>query len=165
MVKGSHYAPEVLARIVAVRYGNTVPGYFTIHKRLRAQVGPATARACVDCGNAAQHWSLRPSIPEEHIHQQAARRDPTKTLLFSRTLSDYEPRCVRCHVHLDGNIAAGNPKKTHCRHGHPYNPENTIVARNTRTPSGVARECRTCRTAQSLARPRSHRKKVETWPA
>jgi hypothetical protein len=34
------------------------PRYRFIHNRLRAQRGPASDHLCVDCGDAAAHWSF-----------------------------------------------------------------------------------------------------------
>jgi len=46
--------------------------------------------------------------------------------------------------------------KTHCPQGHPYDEENTLMRRQSRT-GGINRTCRTCANAASLAR--YHRKR------
>lgn len=44
--------------------------------------------------------------------------------------------------------AAQNARKTHCRHGHEFTPENTVVKMRRGHP---ARVCRTCRDEQNRA--------------
>ncbi|GGH34102.1 HNH endonuclease [Microbacterium album] len=46
-------------------------------------------------------------------------------------------------------LSALNARKTHCKNGHEFTPENTIVTKN---PSGNGRACRECRRAAWTAR-------------
>lgn len=57
-----------------------------------------------------------------------------------------EPVTIKENVLRGNGLAAQNKKKTHCKHGHEYAPENTRIRVN---------GCRACRTCQRL----SYRKK------
>lgn len=66
--------------------------YAGAHQRVRAQRGPASRYACVDCGGRARHWSYD-------------RRDPNVVASehgpYSTDVTYYEPRCVTCHKAFD----------------------------------------------------------------
>jgi hypothetical protein len=47
----------------------------------------------------------------------------------------------RENVLRSNNRAAQNARKTHCKHGHPFTPENTYVR-----PDGKGKHCRECNT-------------------
>lgn len=51
-----------------------------------------------------------------------------------------------------GNVGAGKPRKTHCKHGHEFTPENTIIV----TATG-GRQCRECTRVTSAASQRRYR--------
>jgi hypothetical protein len=53
--------------------------------------------------------------------------------------SHMEAVTPRAHIIRGGNRAALNARKTHCQHGHPFDPANTYTY-----PDG-RRECRACR--------------------
>ena len=71
--------------------------FSAVHGRLRALLGRAADRLCVDCGQAAQHWSYDgtdPSEKEDGEGQNAGRR-------FSTDPARYVPRCIPCHRRAD----------------------------------------------------------------
>lgn len=53
-----------------------------------------------------------------------------------------QPLPGRAHRLVTDTPMARNAAKTHCRHGHPFTPENTYIHRNGR------RECRACLNAR-----------------
>lgn len=55
-----------------------------------------------------------------------------------------EPVQARTNVLRGVGPAAANSRKTHCKHGHEFTPENTYLVR-------TGRECRTCKKALSDA--------------
>lgn len=73
-------------------------GYEGIHDRVRRVCGPASARACVDCGGPAAHWSYRGGCPEEWC-------DPRP---YCQHVECYEPRCQPCHWAYDGIAQVGS---------------------------------------------------------
>jgi hypothetical protein len=56
-----------------------------IHKRIHRTFGKASLYKCVDCKRTARDWSLK------------------KGCVYSSNLSDFEPRCRKCHILIDGN--------------------------------------------------------------
>lgn len=71
--------------------GVAVPdnAYYARHLRVRYHRGSASDQICVDCGSPAEDWS--------QVHGTSG-----------EALSDYVPRCTRCHVTYDGNIGEGH---------------------------------------------------------
>ncbi|GAA1736915.1 hypothetical protein [Microcella frigidaquae] len=69
-------------------------GYYQAHKRLTVDRGPASAHACVDCGQPAQHWSYSNASPDELTDVTGLR--------YSLNQDDYQPRCAPCHSIHDG---------------------------------------------------------------
>ena len=78
-----------------VRYNGTVvrqepaikPAVYTnVHHDLREQRGRACQYRCVDCGRQARQWSYD---------------SPDGRYSYSRDLSKYSPRCMRCHRRHD----------------------------------------------------------------
>lgn len=62
-----------------------------------------------------------------------------------------EPVTQRRNVLRGEGMGAINARKTHCKHGHPFTPENTI-----KHPNGYGcRLCRNAATRRSLARKRA----------
>lgn len=57
-----------------------------------------------------------------------------------------EPVTHRENVLRSNNPAAINARKTHCKHGHEFTEENTLVSKN-----GRNRQCRKCAKARSVA--------------
>lgn len=84
---------------------------------------------CADCGH---RWA-----PGERRHEYDHPRGYT-----GKHKLDVEPVCTRCHARRD------SPKKaqTHCKRGHPFSKENTILARN------GTRHCLECRRAHDRGR-------------
>lgn len=73
------------------------PGYGATHDRVRKERGPASLQACVDCGDQARDWALKPNTEDIVIQQDGANAGRT----FSRDVNDYEPRCRPCHINHD----------------------------------------------------------------
>ncbi|MBW4033021.1 MAG: hypothetical protein HIU88_10195 [Acidobacteria bacterium] len=71
--------------------------YTTLHKRIRAQRGPATDHLCVDCGAQALEWSY--SFNEERPLISAERGREGKP--YSLDVQAYEARCKACHKAFD----------------------------------------------------------------
>lgn len=72
------------------------PGYWAVHKRLRAERGPASDHDCVDCGGGARDWSYDGTDPDPLLDSA---RHP-----YSADLSHYEPRCRACHMRQDERL-------------------------------------------------------------
>lgn len=102
--------------------------YSAVHERMRKSKGPASAHACVECGEPAAHWAYDGSDPEELTDL-----DHGNPVTYSADLGRYFPMCRSCHTKHD---AARNPR-THCAQGHEFTGENTLLV------SGK-RRCRTC---------------------
>lgn len=75
----------------------TATSYEAAHDRLRADRGPASNYACVDCGRPALHWSYNHDDPAELISDV---RDATGCA-YSMDPNSYSPRCVPCHKRFD----------------------------------------------------------------
>lgn len=71
-------------------------GYTTAHRRVANARGPASAHACVDCGESAAHWSYDHRDPEEITPSSGPR-----TQTYSTKTEHYQPRCVPCHRSFD----------------------------------------------------------------
>lgn len=69
-------------------------GYDSVHQQLRHKRGSAAEHTCVDCGGPAYEWSYSGSCPDELRDDRGVK--------FSRDLSRYAPRCIRCHRAFDG---------------------------------------------------------------
>lgn len=87
------------------------PGVDARHLRVIRARGKAAEHPCVDCGGTARDWS--------QIHDA----DPL-------VVTNYEPRCRRCHRRYD--------QKPACIRGHVFDEENTLRV-------GGQRICRTCK--------------------
>lgn len=70
--------------------------YRTVHTRLQSQRGPASARACVDCGLTADEWSYDHKADVEFFDDNGSP--------YSTDLTHYEPRCRSCHKRFDGIV-------------------------------------------------------------
>lgn len=75
------------------------PGYAAAHIRVRTARGPASAQACVDCGEPAADWSYDGKDP----NQLVAPHGICKGLAYSTSLDHYEPRCRPCHKRFDND--------------------------------------------------------------
>lgn len=62
--------------------------YWTVHRRLAEQFGPATIHDC-SCGRQAAQWAY------------TGPREPGERHPFSTDLSLYEAMCGRCHSRFD----------------------------------------------------------------
>lgn len=67
--------------------------YSAIHQRLKSQRGCASDMKCIDCEGKAQHWSYTHDSEYELVDSDLGP--------YSTNLSDYVPRCVRCHKRFD----------------------------------------------------------------
>ena len=67
--------------------------YSGLHIRLRNERGPASAHACVSCGNPAEHWAFDHSEIEPMY-------DP-RGLPYTTDLARYQPMCQPCHRRMD----------------------------------------------------------------
>ncbi len=72
--------------------------YMAVHLRLRNQRGRAKDFSCVDCDAKAAHWSYNNTDPDERFEHGMGR--------YSTDLTNYEPRCVRCHKAHDNAARA-----------------------------------------------------------
>lgn len=82
--------------VVGERLGRPLKGQYptwaAIHKRLERQRGRASQRACVDCAGPAKEWSYNGSDPGQLVGMFGR-----SSLAYSLDLTNYDPRCVRCH--------------------------------------------------------------------
>jgi hypothetical protein len=98
-------------------HGPSVPNeYDTAHSRLYARRGRASEHTCVECGRAAQQWSL-------NVHDADDPRVGATPggYLYSLDTSLYVPRCARCHRYVDGLARAHHERD----HGHPSTADPT----------------------------------------
>lgn len=65
-------------------------GYWSVHQRLKTELGPASAQKCMDCGAPARDWSYDGTDLDERI-------DPYRGYRYSLDLGRYRPRCRGCH--------------------------------------------------------------------
>lgn len=78
-------------------------GYDAAHRRLSRLLGPASDRACVDCGKPAAEWSYAGGDPDE-LTTQPDIRSEHPGLVYSLDPAYYEARCVRCHRMADHSL-------------------------------------------------------------
>jgi hypothetical protein len=71
-------------------------GYTAAHDRVRAALGSATHRSCVDCGQPATGWSYDHLDPDERVEPDDPKRKP-----YSVKLDHYQARCDPCHWRVD----------------------------------------------------------------
>lgn len=64
--------------------------YWTMHRRVRALRGPASAHLCAGCGASAAVWSYDGRGPDEH-------RDPARGRRYTLDPGRYQARCRSCH--------------------------------------------------------------------
>jgi hypothetical protein len=74
-------------------------GYAGAHDRAEATKGRACDHACVDCGQAARHWSYDHADPNELATEAG--------YPYSADPSHYVPRCVSCHKKFDLSVKRG----------------------------------------------------------
>lgn len=79
------------------RNPQSVVRYSTAHWRIRKSKGSANDHSCVDCGGAAEQWSLM-HIAQDVLTEVGGQSDG-KT--YSLNIDDYEPRCRPCHTLFD----------------------------------------------------------------
>lgn len=75
-------------------------GYTAAHDRLRVRRGSATKHRCVDCGGRAREWSYSGRAANEQHERTAS----GALIAYSTDITDYDPRCTRCHRIHDGNL-------------------------------------------------------------
>jgi hypothetical protein len=99
-----------------------------IQARQRINVEVRTGRrphpntlACTDCGHTHQPDGLKHEY-DHHLGYAAENH------------LDVQPVCRLCHVKRDSK----RKRQTHCKHGHEFTPENTLVAGNN------TRHCKAC---------------------
>lgn len=76
-----------------MRRKGAVITYRGVHEGLRRERGPARDYPCTDCRSPADEWSLCADPVERHI----GITDRGYPVTYSTRLTDYEPRCRRCH--------------------------------------------------------------------
>jgi hypothetical protein len=84
-----HGAPNAEAPIEAKITGEE-PSYWSAHRRVNAELGPATEHACTECGAPAVCWSYDRSDPDERV-------GPGRGYRYSLDPYRYRPRCRSCH--------------------------------------------------------------------
>lgn len=70
--------------------------YNAVHIRLSKARGAASTHVCADCGERASDWSYNRSGISELTGMRGEYR-----IDYSTDMEQYEPRCKRCHNHLD----------------------------------------------------------------
>jgi hypothetical protein len=77
--------------------------YSGLHQRLHRDLGPASARACVDCGTSAAHWSYSHGCDDE---QSGFTRCRGRVFMAPFCLHPecYQARCVPCHRNHDREL-------------------------------------------------------------
>ena len=68
--------------------------YEVIHRRVKAERGPASNYRCVSCGGRARHWAYDHADDNEIVDDRGRRAYSTRT-------SHYHPLCAQCHNTLD----------------------------------------------------------------
>jgi hypothetical protein len=63
--------------------------YWSAHRLVAAERGPASAQRCAECGAPAVGWSYDGTDPRE-------RTDPSRGLRYSLDPARYRPRCASC---------------------------------------------------------------------
>ncbi len=72
-------------------------GYRAAHRKVEAELGPAWAETCRDCGGEAAEWSYRHDDPYEEIATEAEHVG----MAYSLDPGHYDARCVSCHRAFD----------------------------------------------------------------
>lgn len=121
------FSPEHRENIAASKRGSKSHfyrgediGYGGVHTRLGDIKSP-----CVKCGGPGKDWALKKDVPPARLY---ADWGSGRIRIFSRTTSDYEVLCRKCHIYVDDTICARHGRKTHCKYGHEYTPENTRIS-------------------------------------
>jgi hypothetical protein len=70
-----------------------VPGYMTVHGRLRRLRGSALGQPCADCAAHAHEWSYDGGDLDALVDSRGR--------VYSLDLASYVPRCRSCHRQLD----------------------------------------------------------------
>lgn len=94
------------------------------------------AMPCADCGHVWLEGERRHEYHHHHGYSASHHYDVI-------------PLCTVCHSRRDSEKA----RQTHCKHGHEFTCENTIIKTN------GTRACRECRRAHDRRRPRD----AEYW--
>jgi integrase/recombinase XerD len=90
--------------------------------RQRARYWFVLADVCERCNEA-------PAVDRHHVDG-----DP-----LNNVLENIQSLCRRCHMDVDGRLYQRPPRRTHCKHGHEFNAENTYT-----NPTTGKRACKTC---------------------
>lgn len=80
-------------------------GYGAAHDRVRRDRGSIHRQWCIDCGEAAQHWSYNHDDPDELYAEDLSAHG----VAYSPQPRHYSPRCVRCHKRFDLARLASTP--------------------------------------------------------
>lgn len=72
--------------------------YISVHARLRRARGSASSYLCIDCGEAAKHWSYRNGCESEMVDEGGRHYCPH--------VEHYDARCWHCHKSFDQRWSA-----------------------------------------------------------
>lgn len=95
---GTHLRSGVTKSCGHWRSAPNPASYNAVHLRIAKERGPASGRNCEDCGRPADDWSYNRSGVSEITELRG-----DYLVVFSTDTSQYDPRCKRCHNHLDHN--------------------------------------------------------------
>ena len=126
-----------------MRYRTTAPSYETAHTRVRAAHGPASDRACVDCGQPASEWSYD-HTDENELSREISSWGRRRIVTYSASVEHYEPRCRGCHIKFDRAIWDAHPQVAACVTGKVGTYAGWNEHQRNQTPT--CDECRRART-------------------
>lgn len=75
--------------------------YSAAHVRVKYTFGYASGHSCVDCGQAAEHWSYNHAADVELSQTVSSGFGRNIDVVYSADPHDYDPRCQPCHRRFD----------------------------------------------------------------